>query len=117
MTLSRGKRYSEDQIIKALNEIEAAASIANVARSHRITEQTLFGLRGRNGGMTKSKLVQLKSLQKENGRLRHVISELILDSAAVKELQKGKVVRQVAQSKVFYKRAPDTRDAYARLSG
>jgi hypothetical protein len=28
--MSRGKRYTEDQIIKALKEIEAGASIASV---------------------------------------------------------------------------------------
>ncbi|WKZ80851.1 MAG: RHS repeat-associated core domain-containing protein [Fimbriimonadaceae bacterium] len=41
--MSRGKRYSEDQIIKVLQEIDAGASIASVARSHGITEQTLNG--------------------------------------------------------------------------
>lgn len=88
--MSRGKRYSEDQIIKVLKEIESGASIASVARSHGITEQTLYRWRERYGGMTKSELAQLKSLQEENRRLRHVVSELSLDNAALKELQRGK---------------------------
>ncbi|MBI5707743.1 MAG: transposase [Armatimonadetes bacterium] len=48
--MSRGKRYTEDQIIKVLQEIEAGASIASVARSHGITEQTLYRWRERYGG-------------------------------------------------------------------
>lgn len=40
--MSRGKRYTEDQIIKCLKEIGAGSSIANVARSHGVTEQTLY---------------------------------------------------------------------------
>ena len=88
--MSRGKRYTEDQIIKVLQEIESGASIASVARSHGITEQTLYRWRERYGGMTKSELVELKALQEENRRLRHVVSELSLDNAALKELQRGK---------------------------
>lgn len=88
--MSRGKRYSEDQIIKVLQEIDAGASIASVARSHGITEQTLYRWRERYGGMTRSELAELKSLQEENRRLRHVVSELSLDNAALKELQRGK---------------------------
>ncbi|MCZ7579741.1 MAG: transposase [Fimbriimonadaceae bacterium] len=88
--MSRGKRYNEDQIIKVLQEIDAGASIASVARSHGITEQTLYRWRERYGGMTRSELAELKSLQEENRRLRHVVSELSLDNAALKELQRGK---------------------------
>ena len=34
--MSRGKRYSEDRIIKVLKEIEAGASIGGVARAYGI---------------------------------------------------------------------------------
>jgi len=88
--MSRGKRYTEDQIIKVLKEIEAGASIASVARLHGITDQTLYRWRERYGGMTKSELSELKALQDENRRLRHVVAELSLDNAALKELQRGK---------------------------
>lgn len=88
--MSRGKRYTEDQIIKVLQEIEAGASIASVARSHGITEQTLYRWRERYGGMTKSELAELKSLQEENRRLRSVVASQALDIEAYKEIQRGK---------------------------
>ena len=88
--MSKGKRYDEEQIIKVLKEIEAGASIASVARSHGITDQTIYRWRERYAGMTKSELAELKALQEENRRLRHIVSELSLDNAALKEIAKGK---------------------------
>ena len=88
--MSKGKRYSEDQILKVLKEIEGGASIASVARSHGITDQTIYRWREKYAGMTKSELSELKALQEENRRLRHVVSQLSLDNAALKEIATGK---------------------------
>lgn len=84
------KGYSEEQILKVVKEIEAGATIASVARQHGINVQTLYRWRERFGGMSASELSELKSLQEENRRLRHIVSELSLDNAALKEIAKGK---------------------------
>lgn len=86
----KGKRYSEEQILKVLGEIETGATIASVARAHGITDQTLYRWRERYAGMTKSDLTQLRNLQDENRRLRHIVASLTLDNAALRELQEGK---------------------------
>jgi putative transposase len=88
--LSRGKRYTQEQIIKVLQEIEAGATVASVSRSHGITEQTLYRWRERYGGMTKSESAELKALQEENRRLKAIVASQALDIEAYKELQKGK---------------------------
>jgi putative transposase len=88
--MSKGKRYDEQQIIKVLKEIEAGASIASVARSHGITDQTIYRWRERYAGMTKSELAEMRALQEENRRLRHVVAQLTLDLAAQKEIATGK---------------------------
>lgn len=88
--MSNGKRYSEDQILKVLKEIDGGASIASVARSHGITDQTIYRWREKYAGMAKSELSELKALQEENRRLRHVVSQLSLDLAAQKEIASGK---------------------------
>ncbi len=88
--MARGKRYSEEQILKVLGEIDAGASIASVARSHGISDQTIYAWREKYQGMTKSDLTAMRNLQDENRRLRHLVAELSLDNAAYKELQKGK---------------------------
>ncbi len=40
--------------------------------------------------MSRSDLVEFKAMQEKNRRLRHLVAELSLDNAALKELQKGK---------------------------
>ena len=84
------KRYSEEQILKVLGEIDAGASIASVGRNHGIGVQTLYAWRERYQGMSKSELAALRALQDENRRLKSLVAELSLDNAALKELQKGK---------------------------
>jgi putative transposase len=88
--MGKGKRYSEDQIIRVLQEIEAGASVAGTARKHGISEQTLYRWRERYAGMTKSELAELKVLQEENRRIKSIVASHALDIEAYKELQKGK---------------------------
>ena len=88
--MAKGKRYSQDQILLVLKEVEAGASIASVGRRHGISDQTIYAWRERYSGMTKSDLAELKALQEENRRLKGLVAELSLDNAALKELQKGK---------------------------
>jgi len=88
--MSKGKRYTEEQIIKVLKEIDAGASIASVARTHGVTDQTIYRWREKYAGMTASELAEMKALQEENRRLRHVVAQLSLDLAATKEIAKGK---------------------------
>ena len=88
--MGTGKRYSEDEVLKVLAEVESGHSVAAVCRSHGVTPATVHRWREKYAGMTKSELSELKRLQEENRRLRHVVSELSLDNAALKELQRGK---------------------------
>ncbi len=87
--MKTGTGYSQEQIIKVLQEIDAGASIASVARTHGITDQTIYRRRERYAGMAKSELAELKALQDENRKLRHIVSELSIDICALKEVVKG----------------------------
>ena len=54
------------------------------------TSQTIYPWREKYAGMTASELAEMKALQEENRRLRHVVAQLSLDLAATKEIAKGK---------------------------
>lgn len=67
--MAKGKKHTEDEILKVLKEIEAGASIASVARAHGITDQTIYRWRDKYGGMQSTELKELRQLQAENQRL------------------------------------------------
>jgi putative transposase len=84
------KRYTQEQILKMLKEIDSGATIASVARTNGVNVQTLYQWRKRYAGMSSSKLAELKALQEENRRLKRIVASQALDIDAYKELQKGK---------------------------
>ena len=83
------KRYSDDDILKLLREIElnlaAGNDVASSCRSVGISDATYYNWRKRFGGMGRSQLSELKALEKENGRLKKIVAELELDKLILKE--------------------------------
>jgi putative transposase len=84
------KRYTQEQILKVLKEIEDGATIASVGRAHGVGVQTIYDWRRRYAGMGRSELAELKSLQEENRRLKRIVANQAMDIDAYKELAKGK---------------------------
>ena len=79
-------RFSEEQIIKVLQEVEAGLPIQDVCRKHGISDQTYYNWKARYAGMTISEARRLRELEKENSRLKRLLAEAELDKAALKEI-------------------------------
>ena len=82
----KGKRYSTEQIIGILKEIEAGASIAETARKHGTSEATIYIWRKKFGGMDVSDARRLRELEGENARLKKIVAQQMLDNDALKDL-------------------------------
>ena len=54
------KRYSEEQTVSILNEREAGASAAGLARMRGVAEQLIHRWKSKYGGMTAPDLKRLK---------------------------------------------------------
>ena len=84
------KRYGVEEIIQKLREAEVLLSqgqtVQQVARMLEISEQTYYRWRKEYGGMDKSQAQRLKELERENARLRHIVADLTLDKAILKEV-------------------------------
>ncbi len=84
----RAKRFTEEQIIGILKEAEARASAADVCRRYGISGYTFYSWRRKYGGMDVNEARRLKDLERENRKLKQLLTEQILDNQALKEMLK-----------------------------
>jgi putative transposase len=82
----KGKRYSEEQIVRILRELEGGKAIGEVCRQHGVSQQSVYRWRSKYTDMGVSDLRRLKELEAENRRLKHLVAEQALDNAMLKEV-------------------------------
>ena len=80
----KSSRFTEEQIIRVLKEVDAGRKVADVCREHGISDQTLYNWRRKYGGMEVSQARQFKHLEDENRRLKQLLAESTLDNHALK---------------------------------
>jgi putative transposase len=79
-------RFSEEQIIAILREQEVGAKTADVCRKHGISDATFYKWKAKFGGMDVSDARRLKTLEDENGKLKKLLAEAMLDNAMLKDI-------------------------------
>lgn len=79
-------RFTEEQIIAVLREQEAGVSTAEVCRRHGVSSATFYKWKAKFGGLDVSDVRRLKALEEENGRLKRMLADAMLDNAALKDL-------------------------------
>jgi putative transposase len=83
---SKGTRYTEEQIIRILKEVEMGTSVAEVCRKYELAEQTVYRWRSKYAGLGTSELQRLRELEAENSRLKRIVAQQVLDIDTLKEL-------------------------------
>jgi putative transposase len=77
-------RYTEEQIIGVLKEVDAGAKLQDVVRRLGVTEQTYYRWKAKYGGMEVNDAKKLKALEDENRRLKQMVADQALDIQALK---------------------------------
>jgi putative transposase len=77
-------KFSDEQILAIVKEGEAGRKVADLCRTHGITEQTYYRWKAKYGGMELSEMQRLKALEDENRRLKQIVAEQTLDIQALK---------------------------------
>ena len=80
------QRFTEEQIIGILREQDAGAKVADLARKHGVSEATFYNWKAKYGGLEVSEAKRLKSLEDENVKLKKILADQMLETAALREL-------------------------------
>jgi putative transposase len=79
-------KFTEEQIVGILREQEAGEKTTDVCRRHGVSSATFYAWKAKYGGMDVSDAKRLKALQEENGKLKRLLADAMLDNTALKDL-------------------------------
>lgn len=87
------KKHTGTQIVAKLRQadilIGQGKTVPEVCKELEVSEQTYYRWRQKYGGMNPDMIKQLRTLQKENTRLRKVVADQAIDNAILKEASRG----------------------------
>jgi putative transposase len=79
-------RFTEEQIIKILEDGKSGIKTDELCRNHGIAKPTYYSWKSKFGGMMVSEAQKLKALEEENGKLKRLVAEYALDIVALKDV-------------------------------
>jgi putative transposase len=82
----RKSKFSENQIIGLLKEVEKGRTVKDVCREHSVSEATYYQWKAKYGGMDPSDVRRLRDLESENRRLKQMFADLSLENRALKDV-------------------------------
>ena len=79
-------KWSTEKIISILKEADAGVPAAELCRKYGMSDATFYNWRKRYGGMEVSEAKRLRELEAENGKLKRLLAEQMLENTAIKDL-------------------------------
>lgn len=84
------KKFSEEQIIRALKRVDAGEKSKDVCRDLGVHEQTYYNWKKKYSGMEVDQLREFKILQEENARLKKIVADQALNIDILKAVNAKK---------------------------
>ena len=85
------KRYTEPQIVFALQQADSGVSVAEICRKMGIAEATFYRWKKHYGGLDVTEIRRLRQLEDENRRLKQLVADLTLDKAMLQDVLSKKL--------------------------
>jgi putative transposase len=78
------KRFSEEQILGYLKAAEAGTPIQELCRKHGFSDASFYTWRKKYGGLSVNEAKRLRELEAENGKLKKLLAESLLNTEALR---------------------------------
>ena len=79
-------QFSDEQIIGILKEHQAGMSAGDLCRKYGVSDATFYTWRKKYGGMELSDAKRLRALEEENGKLKKLLAESMMDVSTLREM-------------------------------
>ena len=80
------KRYTEEQIIKAIKDHEAGTKVDDLCRRLGISVGTFYNWRSKYAGMEVNEAKRMRELEIENNKLKRILADKLLEVEALKDV-------------------------------
>ena len=84
-------RFTEEQIVFALQQAETGTAVAEVIRKMGVSEQTFYRWKKQYAGMGVAELRRMKQLEEENRKLKQLVADLSLDKPMLQDVIRSKL--------------------------
>lgn len=84
------KRFTEEQIIKAITRVKNGMKPKDVGRELGVTEHTIYNWKKKYQNMTVSEAKRLRDLEAENIKLKRIVADQALDIVMLKDVNSRK---------------------------
>jgi putative transposase len=84
------RRFTEEQIVRILQEAEIVGNVREVCRQHNITAQTYYRWRNKFERIGVGYMKRVRALEQENAALKRLVGELSLDNRMLRDVREKK---------------------------
>ncbi len=84
-------KFTESQIVFALQQAETGVAAAEVCRKLGVSEATFYNWKKKFSGLGPTELRRLRQLEEENSRLKQIVADLTLDKQMLQDVLKKKL--------------------------
>jgi putative transposase len=86
----RGKRVSEEIMVKTIKRLDGGERIKDLARVLGVAEQTIYAWKSKYSGMEVNDVKEMRRPQDENAKLKRLVADQALDIIMLKDINSRK---------------------------
>jgi putative transposase len=96
-------RFSEEQVVRILHEVESGKGVREVCRAHGVSEATFYTWKRKYAGMETQDVKRLRELEAENAALKRIVADqaLVIDATGKLLRKNGVALPTAARERGF----------------